>query len=177
MAIGSTVYKASLDISDIDRHYYHLHELTLAKHPSETDFRLMIRLVAFALNADEHLVFTKGLCVDDEAELWIKDYSGDVLLWIEFGQVDEKRLRKASGRAERVIVYTYQEGAVRSWWKQNENKFARFENVEVILLHVSGDIEALSERSMRLQCSVMDGELLVHSDKGDVSVTREWLKR
>ncbi len=177
MAIGSTIYKARLEISDIDRHYYDTHELTLAQHPSETEFRLMIRLIAFALNAHEQLSFTKGLNADDEPELWHKDYSGDILLWVDFGQIDEKRLRKASGRAEKVIIYTYQDGSARNWWKQNESKFSRFENVEIILLHVTGELETLTERSMRLQCTIMEGVLSLHSDKGDISVQQEWLKR
>lgn len=176
MAIGATVFKAQLQISDTDRHYYETHDLTLAQHPSETDYRLMIRLIAFVLNAHERLLFTKGIGAEDEAELWQKDYGGDVTLWIEFGQIDEKRLRKASGKAERVIVYLYQEGAARPWWRQNEQPFSRFKNVEVILLHVSGDLEALCERSMRLQCTVMEGELSLHTDRGDVSVHQEWLK-
>ncbi len=177
MAIGATIFKAQLQISDMDRHYYETHDLTLAQHPSETDLRLMVRLVAFALNAHERLVFSKGIGGDDEAELWQKEYSGDVALWVEFGQVDEKRLRKASGKAERVIVYGYQEGAVRPWWKQNESKYGRFDNVEVVLLCGSESLESLCARSMRLQCNVMEGELTMHSELGDVSVHQEWLKR
>jgi uncharacterized protein YaeQ len=177
MATGSTIYKARLDISDIDRHYYHIHELTLAKHPSETDYRLMIRLIAFALNADEHLAFTKGLsAADDEPELQIKNYSDDIMLWIEFGQCDEKRLRKASGRSKHVIVYLYNEGAARAWWSQNENKFMRFENVSVILLHIDQNPETLFKRSMRLQCTIMEGGITLHSDVGDFSVRQEHLK-
>ena len=61
MAANATVYKVSLDIADMDRHYYDGHNLTLAKHPSENDVRLMTRLVAFVLNADEDLVFCKGI--------------------------------------------------------------------------------------------------------------------
>ncbi len=176
MATGSTIYKARIEISDTDRHYYEVHELTLAQHPSETDFRLMIRLIAFALNAQEQLVFTKGLNAEDEPELWHKDYGGNILLWIDFGQIDEKRLRKASGRADKVIIYTYQEGSARNWWKQNENKFSRFENVEIILLHAEDGLETMVERSMRLQCTVMEGVLSLHSDKGNMSVRQEWLK-
>ena len=122
MAIGSTVYKASLNIADMDRHYYGEHELTVAQHPSETDLRMMVRIAVFAFNADERLEFTKGLCVEDEPELWQKSYGGDIELWIDLGQPDEKRIRKACGRSDEVIIYTYQEKSARDWWKQNENK-------------------------------------------------------
>jgi uncharacterized protein YaeQ len=98
MALKATVVKAELQVSDMDRHYYASHNLTLAQHPSETDERLMVRLLAFALNADERLEFGKGLSSDDEPDLWRRDYTGDIELWIDLGQPDESRIRKASGR-------------------------------------------------------------------------------
>lgn len=169
MAIGATVYKATINISDIDRHYYNAHDLTIARHPSETDERMMVRLSAFVLNADERLEFTKGLCAEDEPELWLKDYSGDIELWIDLGQMDEKRIRKACGRAGRVIIYTYQEKSARDWWRQNGERLKRFKNLEIVYLDI-GSIGALAERSMQLQCTVADGELSLHDD-GDRSVT------
>jgi len=108
MATGSTIHKVQLNIADMDRNYYEAHDLTIAQHPSQTHQRLMIRLVAFALNAMERLTIAAGIgSEDEEAELWEKNYGGDIELWIDLGQVDEKRLRKACGRAKRVIVYTY----------------------------------------------------------------------
>jgi len=104
MAIGSTINKVSLNVADMDRHYYGQHELTLAVHPSETDQRFIVRVIAFALNAHEELVFTKGLGADDEPEIWQKSLSGEIELWMDFGQVDEKRIRRACGRSKRVIV-------------------------------------------------------------------------
>ena len=95
MALSSTIFKADLNISDIDRNYYAEHQLTLARHPSETDERMMVRLLAFALHADERLTFTKGLCVDEDPALWLKNYTGEIDLWIDVGLPDEKRLRKA----------------------------------------------------------------------------------
>jgi uncharacterized protein YaeQ len=173
MAIGSTVYKVSLNIADLDRHYYAEHDLTIARHPSETDLRLMVRIAAFALNADEHLTFTKGLCVEEEPELWLKDYGGDIELWIELGQADEKRLRKACGRAERVVLYTYQEKSARDWWRANAKKLQRFKNLSVVFLEAS-DIANLAERSMQLQCNICDGELTLHDDRDrSVTVTQE----
>jgi uncharacterized protein YaeQ len=172
MAAGSTICKAQLSIADMDRNYYETHEITIAQHPSETEQRLMIRLAAFALNATDRLVISKGIGADDEPELWDKNYGGDIELWIDLGQVDEKRLRKSCGRAERVIVYTYNIKSAAAWWKQNSATFSRFKNLSVIHLYAEG-IEKLCARSMRLQCNITDGELSLHSEKGDVSITQE----
>jgi uncharacterized protein YaeQ len=118
MALNATIYKAELQVSDMDRHYYATHALTLARHPSETEERLMVRLLAFALYADERLEFGKGLSADDEPDLWRKDYSGDIQQWIELGQPDEARIRKACGRAEQVVVINYGGRAADVWWVQ-----------------------------------------------------------
>ena len=172
MATGSTICKVQLGIADMDRNYYETHEITIAKHPSETDQRLMTRLIAFALNASESLVITKGIGGDDEPELWEKNYSGEIVLWIDLGQVDEKRLRKACGRAERVIVYTYNMKSASAWWRQYGATFGRFKNLSVIHLNAQ-EIEKLYARSMRLQCNISDGELSFHSERGDVTITQE----
>jgi len=172
MAAGSTIYKIQMNIADMDRNYYETHDLTVAQHPSETDERLMIRLAAFALNATDRLVITKGIGGEDEPDLWQKNYGGEIELWIDLGQVDEKRLRKACGRSEEVIVYTYNHKSASAWWRQNGSTFARFKNLRVIHLHTEG-IDALCERSMRLQCTICDGELSLHSERGDMSVTQE----
>lgn len=172
MAAGSTICKAQLNISDMDRNYYETHEITIAQHPSETDERLMMRLVAFALNATDRLVITKGIGGEDEPDLWEKDYGGDIQLWIDLGQVDEKRLRKACGRSERVIVYTYNLKSASAWWRQNGTTFARFKNLSVVHLHADG-IEKLYGRSMRLQCNISEGELSLHADAADVTITQE----
>jgi len=173
MAIGSTVYKAHLEMVDLDRHYYETHDLTLARHPSETDLRLMVRLAAFALNADERLQFTRGLCAEDEPELWKKNYGGEIELWIELGQPDDKRLRRACGRSERVIVYGYQAKSASEWWHQHEASMRRFKNLSVILLDV-GEIESLAERSMHLQCQISEGELTLLDEKGrSVTITQD----
>jgi len=172
MATGSTIYKVQLSIADMDRNYYETHDITIAQHPSETDLRLMIRLAAFALNASDRLIITKGIGGDDEPELWEKNYGGDIELWIDLGQVDEKRLRKACGRSERVIVYTYNLKSATAWWKQYAATFSRFKNLSMIHLNAEG-IEKLCERSMRLQCNISDTELSFHSDRGDVTILQE----
>lgn len=172
MAAGATIHKAQLNISDMDRNYYETHELTIAKHPSETDKRLMLRLAAFALNANDRLIITTGIDVEDEPALWEKDYSNDIKLWIDIGQPDEKRVRKACGRSEKVIIYTHNLGSATAWWTQNSGAYGRFKNLSVIHLHAE-DLDTLSERSMRIQCNISDGELSMHSDKGDVYVRQE----
>jgi uncharacterized protein YaeQ len=131
MALKATIYKAELQIADMDRNYYQQHLLTLARHPSETDERMMIRLLAFAIHASESLAFTKGLFDTDEPDLWQKDLTGAIELWIEVGQPDEKRLMKACGRAEKVVVYSY--GATSHiWFKQIANKLERAKNLSVV---------------------------------------------
>ena len=173
MAANATIYKASLNIADMDRNYYAEHNFTLAKHPSETDLRLMVKLVAFMLNADEKLLFTKGITQDDEPDLWQKALNGDIKLWIDLGQPDEKRIRKACGRSQKVIIYMYQEGSALAWWKQMQNSLGRFKNLSVIYLNIDGDIELLAKRAMTLQCNISDFELTIIDNDNSVVVKEE----
>ena len=173
MAVGATIYKCNLNIANIDSHYYAEHSLTMAKHPSESDLRLMVRLVTFALNASEALEFTKGISQDDEPDVWAKDLSGDIDLWIDIGQPDEKRIRKACGRSEKVIIYNYLEGSALAWWKQAEKTLKRFKNLSVVFLKIDGDLECLAKRGMALQCNISDGELTLIADENSVVVQPE----
>ena len=116
MALKSTIYKAQLQISDLDRQVYGEHNLTLALHPSETEERLMVRLLAFAMNADERLSFGRGLSTDDEPDLWQRDDTGEIALWIETGQPEEADIRRACGRARQVLIYTYSGRSAQVWW-------------------------------------------------------------
>ena len=125
MAIKSVIYKVQLQVADMDRHYYATHPLTLAQHPSETDERLMVRLLAFALHADERLEFGRGLSTDEDPDLWQRDYSGQVERWIELGQPDESRIRKACGRSREVVVLNYGGRAADLWWEKNASALAR----------------------------------------------------
>jgi uncharacterized protein YaeQ len=172
MALNSTVYKAELQVSDMDRHYYATHPLTLARHPSETEERLMVRLLAYALFADERLEFGKGLSQDDEPDLWQKDYTGDILLWIELGQPDETRVRKACGRARHVVVITYGGQAAEVWWSKSGAALARNKNLSVLDIppETVQQLVGLSERSMRLQVLVQDGELQLMGEQSAVAV-------
>jgi uncharacterized protein YaeQ len=172
VALKATIFKAELSISDMDRHYYQEHQLTLAQHPSETDERMMVRLVAFALNASERLEFTKGLSADDEPELWQKNYSDEIELWIDLGQPDEKRIRKACGRAKQVILYCYSHRSAQVWWEQNRNILQRFENLKIIKLGegVAESLAQLTERTMRLQCTIQDGDCWITNNKDTVQI-------
>ena len=151
MALNATTYKAELAISDMDRHYYATHALTLARHPSETEARLMVRLLAFALYADERLELGKGLSSEDEPDLWRKDLTGEILEWIELGQPDEQRIRKACGRARQVIVLNYGGRAADIWWDKNKALLARAKNLTVIDIPAPAvsALAALAGRTMR----------------------------
>ncbi|TFW13884.1 YaeQ family protein [Massilia arenosa] len=177
MALKSTIYKAELSIADMDRNYYATHALTLARHPSETDERLMVRVLAFALHASEALANAKGISDTDEPDLWEKDLTGAITLWIEVGQPDEKRILKAAGRSEKVLVYTYS-AASHIWWKQVASKVDRAKNVSVINIPAeqSTALEQLCQRTMQLQCTIQDGQVWLTDGQATVQVDRETWK-
>ena len=160
MALKATIFKAELQVSDMDRSYFQSHSLTVARHPSETDERMMVRLLAFALNADESLQFTKGLSSDDEPDLWKKNLHGGIEQWIEVGLPDERRIRKGCNRADQVIIYAYGERTAPIWWKNIEADLKRFNNLSIYYLSDSDTaaIAAIAERNMSLQATVQDGE-------------------
>ncbi len=172
MAINATIFKADLQIADMDRNYYAEHSLTLARHPSETDERMMVRLLAFALFAHEHLIFAKGLSVDDEPALWMMDLTGAIKLWIEVGLPDEKWVRKACGRAEQVVVICYGGRTADMWWSANKSKFERQENLRVINLssETTQALAKLASRTMRLQCSIQDGQIWLTDTQDTVHI-------
>lgn len=170
MAIKATIFKADLQIADMDRNYYADHSLTLARHPSETDERMMVRLLAFTLFAGEGLGFGKGLCVDDEPDLWRKDLTGAIALWIDVGLPDEKWTRKACGRAERVVVVSYGNRPADMWWEQNQGKLGRQENLAVyrVPYEATQALAAMAERTMRLQCTLQDGQVWITNGRDTV---------
>jgi uncharacterized protein YaeQ len=178
MALKSTIFKSELSIADMDRHYYADHSLTLARHPSETDERMMVRVLAFAAQAGERLEFCKGLSDADEPALWEKDLTGAIECWVEVGLPDERRLAKACGRSARVVVYAYGGSAVQVWWKAIAGKLGRLGNLAVFCLPTAGTraLAELVERSMRLSVSIQDGEMLLTSLAGVVDLRPEVLK-
>ena len=165
MALKSTVFKAHLQIADMDRSLYADHALTLARHPSENDERMMVRLLAFALATPADtlkgaLEFTAGLSDADAPDLWQRDLTGDILQWVEIGQPDDRRLAKACGRAELVRVWCFSHAAP-IWWQGMENKVARLANLEVwqVPSEASKELALLAERSMKLQVTVQEGQI------------------
>ena len=172
MALSSTIFKANVQISDMDRHYYAEHQLTLARHPSETDERMMVRLLAFTLHADERLFFTKGLCADEEPALWQKSLSDEINLWIDVGLPDERRLRKACNRAAQVCLYLYGGRNADLWWQRNAAKLDRFDNLTVLEIpEVACDaMTSLVQRSMQIQCTIQDSEVWFHCGEQAVNI-------
>ncbi|MBY0575716.1 MAG: YaeQ family protein [Gallionellaceae bacterium] len=177
MAIKATVFKAALQVADMDRHYYADHLLTLARHPSETDERMMVRLLAFALYADEALIFGKGISGNDEPDLWQKDLTGAIERWIEVGLPDERDIRKAGGRANQVVVISYGRAAD-IWWNQNRDKLQRLDNLVVLNLASESTqaLAALVSRTMQLQCAIQEGQVMVTSAAGMIEVEPKVLK-
>jgi len=177
MALKSTVFKADLQIADMDRNYYGDHALTIARHPSETDERMLVRLLAFALNAGDELTFGRGLSADDEPALWHKDLTGVIETWIDVGLPDEKLIRKACGRARRVIVYTYGSGAS-LWWAKLRAGLDRLDALAVVNVPVAASqaLARLAHRSMKLQFTIQDGQVWVSGDDRTVEVQPVTLK-
>jgi uncharacterized protein YaeQ len=175
MAQNATIFKAELSVSDLDRHYYGSHALTLARHPSETDERMMVRLLAFVLEASEALAFGKGISDDDEPDLWEKDLTGAVTKWIEVGQPDEKRLRRASGLSREVVVYCYGGNAAAIWWEQNRRALGKLDKLRVVNIPAgqAAALGALAQRGMQLQATVQDGEVWLSDAGGSLQVTPE----
>jgi uncharacterized protein YaeQ len=171
MAQKATVFKAELQMSDLDRHYYQTHTLTLARHSSETDERMMVRLLAFALNADPALSFGNGLSTADEPDLWRRDLTGQITHWIDVGVPDPKLLRRAAGRSKRVTVYTYGRGAEK-WWGDHQGDLARLDNLSVA--HLSAEstqaLATLAERTMRIHCLIQDGQVSVSANDTNIEV-------
>ncbi|WP_078084280.1 YaeQ family protein [Microbulbifer mangrovi] len=172
MALKATIFKARLQIADMDRDYYGEHLLTVARHPSETDERMMIRLLAFAHNASEQLEFTRGLSSDDEADLWQHSLSGEIETWIEVGVPAEDRVRKACGRAQNVVVYAYGQRTAPVWWQKMESACARFDNLQVFFVPAEqcAPLAALAERNMDLSVTIQDGHLWVAAADQNVEV-------
>lgn len=177
MALKSIIYKADLNISDMDRGYYADHSLTIARHPSETDERMMIRVLAFAIHAHEQLSFGKGISDTEEPDLWQKDYTDAIQLWVEVGQPDDRRLLKACGRSEQVVVYSFA-AASDIWWKQMNSRLDRAKNLRVfnIASDTSQALAKLAQRTMQLQATIQDGQIWFTAGEESVQIDLETFK-
>lgn len=180
MATKSTIFKASLQIADIDHAYYADHALTLARHPSETDERMMLRLCALALQAhklqtvcggDGTLAFGAGLSDPDEPDVWLRDFTGLTRVWIEVGQPEDKPLLKACGKADEVVLYCFNHAA-EIWWRGIESKLSRPQNLSVFRLPTSAAqaLIPMAQRSMQLQATIQEGVLMLGDGKVHVDL-------
>ena len=180
MALKSTIYKANVQIADIDHGYYADHALTLARHPSETDERMMIRLLALAINAyklqavcngDGKLAFGAGLSDPDDPDVSLRDFTGQTRMWIEVGQPEDKPIMKACQKSDEVLLYCFNHAA-EVWWKGIETKLTRLDKLQVwrVPTERSQELAQLAERSMQLQATVQEGEVTFSSDKGSVHI-------
>lgn len=175
MALKATIFKARLQITDIDRDYYQAHTITLARHPSETDERMMVRLLAFARQASETLAFTRGLSTTEEPDLWQHGPAGDIELWIDLGQPDEKRIRKACGQARQVCIYCYSGHGATLWWARLGGRVDKLRNLTVVNLSPQAchELSGLARRNMQLQCTIQDGLVWLGDAKRSVEVNPE----
>lgn len=173
MALKATVCKAHIQLADMDRQHYQDLSLTLARHPSETDERMMIRVLAFACHASDDLHFTRGLSSDNEPELWECDLTGNIRLWIDLGLPDEDRIRKACARADQVVLYVYgDERSVQPWWQRVQGKLQRFDNLRVWQLPTEQTLALaqLASRSITLQCNIQEGQIMLTDDTDSLVV-------
>jgi uncharacterized protein YaeQ len=179
MALKATVCRAELRLDDVDRHHYATYALTLARHPSETDERMMVRVLAFALFADERLAFGRGLSTQDEPDLRQLDLTGAVERWIELGQPDEQRIRRACGRAREVVVVNYGGRAADVWWAKHAVALARLDNLAVLDLPGAavGALGPLAGRQMELHCLVHDGLVRLSDEHTVVELAPTWRQR
>jgi uncharacterized protein YaeQ len=172
VALTATLFKAALQIADMNRNYYRDHAVTLARHPSETDERMMVRLLAFVRHAHEALAFGRGLSTEDEPNLWQKDLTGAIELWVDVGLPDPKEVRRACGRARRVVIYAYGGRGADLWWTQNREALERCDNLTLLNVpqEASRALAGLARRSMRLQCTLQEGHIWIGDGAGSVEI-------
>jgi len=182
MALKATIHKARLQVADMDRNVYGDHELTIARHPSETDERMLMRVLAYALYLppDEEkgkLELAKSLWDVDEPDLWQRDLTGQILHWIEIGQPDDRRLAKASSKADRVTVISFA-ASTPIWWAALQNKLTRAPKVEVwqVDAEVSQALARLSARTIQWQVTIQDGTVWVSDNVHSIEITPKLLK-
>ena len=161
MALKATIYKATVNVADLDRNQFLDASLTLARHPSETQERMMLRLLAWLKYADERLQFTRGLCADDEPEAWLRNDHLGIDLWIELGLPDERRIKKACTQAAEVALFTYNSRAAQIWWQQNQSKCVQFANLSVWTGATQFDFQSHADFGHTLQVFRADFDVLL----------------
>lgn len=178
VALKATIHKLELRVSDLDRNHFGTHLLTVARHPSENDERMMLRILAFAMFASERLTFAKGLSDIDEPELWETDLTGTVLLWIELGQPDARRLQKALARSREVVVLTYGR-SVSAWWQTVCDALPRAARLLAVPIapETALALSHLAQRNMRLDCTIQEGTIWIGNETTHVELAPERLLR
>jgi uncharacterized protein YaeQ len=173
MATNSTICKADLSVSDIDRGYYMQHALTMAQHPSETNQRLVLRLLAFAVHAGPNLTFGGGLNTDDEPDIWEKNLTGDIDVWVELGLPSEKRIRKACAQSKAVILYCYGDTGVAAWWQSIRRHVQRFKHLTIWQIpdNASQIMTEAAARNMSIQVTIQDREVTWYSAQTSIAFT------
>ena len=171
MALKATIFKADISITDMDRNYYHDHNLTIARHPSENDERMMLRIIAFIVNAHEQLQFTKGLSDNEVPDLWQKSFSDEIELWIELGQPSEQRIKKGCNQSQQMMIYAYADRSFEAWWKKEQNKLHTKKNLSVFTLPeaLAGALANAVARSMQIQVTVQDGQIWLTIESAETS--------
>lgn len=168
MALGAVIYKAAIDVSDIDRGYYESRMLTVARHPSETEARMMLRILAYALYAGEKVDFGRGIANEDEAALWEINDAGDIGRWIEIGVPDVKTVRRAAGKSEDVVVLAYDEGKVGPWWESRKGDLSKIGKLTVRTISDENleRLASMAKRNMKLAATIQDGIVWIADDEG-----------
>ena len=176
MAIKPTIYKMKISLSDFNRDYYGSLNLTLAKHPSETMERMMVRVLAFCLNAEEELSFTKGLSSIDEPDIWLKTIDGQISCWIEVVEPSVERIKKSTRLADKVKVYCFNSKSD-VWWKQSQDKINLL--AAFVFEFEWESVQRLSRfvtRTMDLSISISEDSLYVVTEQGECELTLKALK-
>lgn len=178
MALKATIYKATVNVADMDRNVFLDSSLTLARHPSETEERLMLRLLAWLVNAHERLSFTRGLSAEDEPEIWLLNDHNGIEVWVELGLPEERRVKRACNRSASVVLYTYNGRAAQIWWQQNQSKLAQQDNLTIRFLDDEQlkALTLLASRSMTLQATIQDGTIWLSDDQNHLELRfTDWL--
>lgn len=176
MALKPTIYKFRITLTDLNRDYYANPQLTVALHPSETPERMMARIVAYCLNATPELMFTKGLSSIDEPDIWHKSLDDLIETWIEVGEPDPERVKKACRQADKVFIYSFN-AKTDIWWQQNQPKL-NLTKAQVYRIQPDGIIElaASCSRTMDLSVMITGDTIYISSDNGNFEITIEQLK-
>ncbi len=179
MALKATIYKAMVNVADLDRNKFLDSNLTLARHPSETQERMMLRLLAWIKYADERLQFSRGLSAEEEPEIWQHNDHLGIDLWIELGLPEERRVKKACSQSAEVALFTYNSRAAEIWWQQNQNKLSQFKNLTIWYLDDEqlAKLNAFGTRSMNLQATIQDGAIWLSDAENNVEIHfTAWLR-